>query len=49
MRSFLLKNNVISEMEIKVADLKSFKKVRLINAMMPFESGKDIKIEKIGY
>ena len=49
MRSSLLKNNVIAEMKIKVADLKQFKKARLINAMIPFESGKDIKIEKIGY
>jgi 4-amino-4-deoxychorismate lyase len=49
MRSFLIGNNMISEMEIKVADLKNFKKARLINAMIPFESGKDIKIEKIGY
>ena len=49
MRSFLIDNNMISEMEIKVADLKNFKKARLINAMIPFESGKDIKIEKIGY
>ena len=49
MRSFLIDNNMISEMEIKVSDLKNFKKARLINAMIPFESGKDIKIEKIGY
>ena len=49
MRSFLLKNGLISEMKIKVADLKQFQKARLINAMIPFESGKDIKIEKIGY
>jgi len=49
MRSFLLENNMISEMAIKVADLKQFQKARLINAMLPFESGKDIKIEKIGY
>ena len=49
MRSFLIDNNMISEMEIKVADLKNFKKARLINAMIPYESGKDIKIEKIGY
>lgn len=49
MRSFLIENNLISETEIKVTDLKLFKKARLINAMMPFESGKDIKIEKIGY
>lgn len=49
MRSFLIENKLISETEIKVADLKLFQKARLINAMIPFESGKDIKIEKIGY
>lgn len=49
MRSFLLANELIAETEIKVADLKYFKKARVINAMLPFESGKDIKIEKIGY
>jgi 4-amino-4-deoxychorismate lyase len=49
MRCFLLENNLITEAEIKVADLKQFQKVRLINAMNPFESCKDIKIEKIGY
>jgi 4-amino-4-deoxychorismate lyase len=49
MRSFLIENNLISETEIKVTDLKLFKKARLINAMMPFELAKDIKIEKIGY
>lgn len=49
MRSFLLENNMISEIPIKVADLKQFQKARLINAMNPFESAKDIKIEKIGY
>jgi 4-amino-4-deoxychorismate lyase len=49
MRSFLIENKLISETEIKVADLKHFQKARLINAMIPFESGKDIKIEKIGY
>lgn len=49
MRSYLLENNLISEMAIKVADLKQFQKARLINAMIPFELSKDIKIEKIGY
>jgi 4-amino-4-deoxychorismate lyase len=49
MRSFLLKNEIISEMKIKVPDLKQFQKARLINAMIPFEDGKDIKITKIGY
>jgi len=49
MRSFLLKKNLITEKVIKVADLKQFQKARLINAMIPFESGKDILIAKIGY
>lgn len=49
MRSFLLEKNLITERPIKVLDLKSFQKARLINAMNPFETGKDIKIEKIGY
>jgi 4-amino-4-deoxychorismate lyase len=49
MRNFLLERKLIVEMPIKVADLKSFQKARLINAMNPLETGKDIKIEKIGY
>lgn len=49
MRSFLLEKKLITERPIKVIDLKSFQKARLINAMNPFETGKDIKIEKIGY
>ena len=49
MRSHLIAHELISETEIKVADLRHFQKARLINAMIPFESGKDIKIEKIGY
>lgn len=49
MRSFLLANNLIEEMDIKVVDLRLFQKARLINAMNPFESGKDIKMQKIGY
>jgi len=49
MRSYLLKNEIISEMKIKVPDLKQFQKARLINAMNPFDTCKDIKIEKIGY
>lgn len=49
MRSFLLDNNLIIEKEIKATDIRSFEKARLINAMIPFESGMDIKIAKIGY
>ena len=49
MRSYLLENNMIAEVEIKVADLKLFQKARLINALNPFESGRDVKMQKIGY
>jgi 4-amino-4-deoxychorismate lyase len=49
MRSFLLQNNLIQETKIRVPDLHTFQKARLINAMNPFESGNDIKIEKIGF
>jgi len=49
MRSFLLENNLIEESDIRVIDIKNFQKARLINAMIPFEAGKDIKIENIGY
>ncbi len=49
MRSFMLENNLIIEKEIKATDIRSFEKARLINAMIPFESGMDIKIAKIGY
>jgi len=49
MRSYLIENKFIAETAIKVSDLKLFQKARLINAMNPFDSKRDIKIEKIGY
>jgi 4-amino-4-deoxychorismate lyase len=49
MRSFLLKEKIIVEKEINLTDLKYFKKARLINAMLPFESGSDIQIENIKF
>jgi 4-amino-4-deoxychorismate lyase len=49
MRNFLIKNNLILEAEIKVTDLKFFQKARLINAMLPINTAKDIEIENIGF
>jgi len=49
MRNYLIKNNLILEAEIKVADLKFFQKARLINAMLPINTAKDIEIENIRF
>jgi 4-amino-4-deoxychorismate lyase len=49
MRGFLVKNNLVTEQEIKTSDLKQFVKARLVNAMLPFDSGNDIPIDKIRY
>lgn len=49
MRSYLINNNLITESEIMAGDLKHFKKARLINAMMPLDTGKDISVENINY
>jgi hypothetical protein len=44
---FLLKNQKVVEKHIKVADLIFFEKARLINAMLPFESGFEIPVDAI--
>jgi 4-amino-4-deoxychorismate lyase len=49
MRSSLLSRSIISEESIKVNDLLKFKKARLINAMLPFETAPDIEIGNIWY
>jgi 4-amino-4-deoxychorismate lyase len=46
-RSFLLKNQKVVEKHIKVEDLRFFEKARLINAMLPFESGFEIPVDAI--
>jgi len=46
-RQFLLDQKKIKTAEIKVEDLKSFKKVRLINAMIRFEDAVEISINNI--
>jgi 4-amino-4-deoxychorismate lyase len=49
MRSYLLANGLIAEKEITVSDLRQYNKARLINAMLPIDSGSDIAIANIGY
>lgn len=49
MRSMLLEQGSITEREIRVADLHLFQKARLINAMLPPETGTDIAIEAIAF
>jgi len=49
MRSYLLHQGLISEADIKPADLHHYTKVRLINAMLPLEMGNDIQTSKILY
>ncbi len=49
MRESLLKRNKIGEEEITFNDLKKFKEARLINAMLPLETGIALRIENIRY
>jgi 4-amino-4-deoxychorismate lyase len=49
MRSYLLSNGKISEKEIPGNELRHYQKARLINAMLPLDSGLDIELERIGY
>jgi len=49
MRSYLLAEGYILEKEISVHDLRYYQKARLINAMLPFDSGSDIEIDNISY
>jgi 4-amino-4-deoxychorismate lyase len=49
MRSYLLAEGYISEKKISVRDLRYYQKARLINAMLPLDSGSDIEISRIGY
>ena len=46
-RAKLLAEEKIVTADIRPADLKNFRKVRLINAMMRFEDERDVEIEKI--
>jgi len=47
MRSYLLQLGLISEADIKPADLKRHPTARLINAMLPLENGSDIQTSNI--
>ena len=46
-RSFLIKSQKVVEKLIMPADLRFFEKARIINAMLPFESGFEIPIDAI--
>ena len=46
-RQELLEKEIISEQLIKPSDLKNFKKAKLINAMLDFESSTEIEIKNI--
>lgn len=49
MRSFLLHQNLISEADIRPVDLHRYSSARLINAMLPLETGNDIQTTNIVY
>jgi 4-amino-4-deoxychorismate lyase len=49
MRKRLIDTKFILEKDIKAKDIPSFQKVRLINAMLPFETAPEIKISQIDF
>ena len=49
MRESLLKRNLIGEENITVDDLNKIKEARLINAMLPLETGTAIQVENIRF
>ncbi|HNW52888.1 MAG TPA: aminotransferase class IV family protein [Bacteroidales bacterium] len=49
MRSHLLHQDLISEADIKASDLHRYHKARLINAMLPLDTGNDIETINIVY
>jgi 4-amino-4-deoxychorismate lyase len=49
MRNYLIQSKILSEKDIKINELKHFRKARLINAMLPFNSGIDIPIHNISF
>jgi 4-amino-4-deoxychorismate lyase len=46
-RALYIRNGILTEMEIFPADLHTFQKARLINAMLDLEGGQDIPIANI--
>jgi len=46
-REFLLEQEVIRTADIRVEDLPNFSKVRLINAMLPFETAPEFPVSRI--
>lgn len=48
-REFLISQNIIKEVEIRLSDLKKYKKVGLINAMMDFEDMPVVEMAKVDF
>ncbi len=46
-REYYIDHKMILQRDIKVTDLRMFKKARLINAMLDLEDGADILIDNI--
>lgn len=46
-RQFLINNGIISEKEIREADIRSYQKVGLINAMIDFDEIPEVNLEQI--
>ena len=47
MRKFLIESGKVTEADIPVQAIKDFKRIKLINAMMPFETAPEIETEMI--
>ncbi|MDO9614204.1 MAG: aminotransferase class IV [Bacteroidota bacterium] len=46
-RQFLIDNGIVSEKEIREEDIRSYRKVGLINAMIDFEEMPEVPVEKV--
>ncbi|MBW8334120.1 MAG: aminotransferase class IV family protein [Prolixibacteraceae bacterium] len=46
-RQFLIDNGIVSEKEIREEDIRSYRKVGLINAMIDFEEMSEVNLEQI--
>jgi 4-amino-4-deoxychorismate lyase len=46
-REFLLKKGIVSEKEIPLSEIRNYKKIKLINAMIDFERAGEIGIDSV--
>jgi 4-amino-4-deoxychorismate lyase len=47
MRQYLIDRGILKERKITIAEIKSFQKLRLINAMMPWGQGPELDVQAI--